>query len=266
MSQKILFETTNHIATITLNRPEVKNALTGAMCNELADIIKALKDDDSIRVLVIKANGSDFCVGADLKELSCELPRSPVERGRLLGDKVRGSAWPIFLGLHELSLPIIASVRGHTIGAGAQMLLSADLCIASNTTRVLMPQANLAHPVDHGESYYLPRKVGLAKAMELTLLAEPISGEEAARIGLVNWCVADKTLEQKTQQVARKLASAAPLAIREIKSLLLQSQQNSIYQQYTCEAEALSRCASSNDFLEAISAFTEKRKPDFKGC
>lgn len=265
MSQKILLEVQNHIATITLNRPEVKNALTEPMCAELAKIIKALKDDTSVRVVILAAIGNDFCVGADLKELSNGLPEDTVERGEIMQGKVKNVAWPIFQGLHELPQPIITCVRGHAIGAGAQMMLSSDLCIASTTTRFLLPQANLAHPVDHGESYYLPRKVGLTKAMQLTLLAETLSGEEAAGIGLVNWCVEDTNLEQKTEEVAEKLANAAPLAIREIKSLLLQSGDNSLYQQYAIEADALKRCASSDDFMEAITAFTEKRKPSFKG-
>lgn len=265
MTQDILLDKHQRIATIAFNRPTVKNALTNAMCTGLADIIAQLKDDSSVNVVVLTGKGQDFCSGADLKEMSLEMPPNPNERGELMADKVRKLSWPIFLGLASLPQPILTSVRGYAIGAGAQMMLSADLCIASTTTRFILPQVNLAHSIDHGESYYLPRKVGLAKAMQLTLLGDTLSGSEAEKIGLANWCVEDQELEEKTRQVAEKLASAAPLACREIKALLNNSAKKTLHEQFTAEAEALGRCTSSNDFEEAITAFVQKRKPVFKG-
>ena len=171
---------------------------------------------------------------------------------------------PLFSGLHALSQPIIASVRGHAIGVGAQMLLSADLVIASETLKLLIPQARLAHSVDHGESYFLPRKLGLARTMQLLLLAETLAAADAERMGLVNWVVPDADLESRTAEIVRRLAGVAPVAVAEIKSLVRQSLGNTLEQQFEAEMNSLATCAATEDFPEAINAFVEKRRPVFQ--
>ncbi|MFA5630643.1 MAG: enoyl-CoA hydratase-related protein [Porticoccaceae bacterium] len=265
MSEQILFNKAKGVARLTINRPEVKNALSFAMCNELVEIIGELQSDRDIRVLVLNAKGPDFTAGADLKDMSDALPDDPQARGKMVAGKAREMAWPIFIGLHNIRQPIVASVRGHAIGAGAQFILSADLTVASQTLKLAMPQVNLAHPVDHGESYFLPRKIGMARAMQLTLLAETLTAENAEKYGLVNWVVSDDKLEEKTEEVVERLASMAPLAARHIKKLLLKSLDNTIDAQYAAEAKALAKCAASEDFVEAMAAFQEKRAPVFKG-
>jgi 2-(1,2-epoxy-1,2-dihydrophenyl)acetyl-CoA isomerase len=265
MADEILFDRQDGVAWITFNRASVKNALTKAMCAELVSIVNRLRDDRETRVIVFRGNGADFTAGADLKDVSKGLSTLPAERGAEVAAMARSIAWPIFLGIHELRQPIVASVRGHVIGVGVQVVLSADLTVASETARFLLPQVKLGHPVDHGESYYLPRKIGLARTMQLTLLAETWSAAEADKHNLVNWVVSDSELEKKTEQVVLRLARGAAVALYETKALVRDSARRTVAEQFAEEAYALERCAATEDFPEAIAAFIEKRAPLYKG-
>lgn len=265
MSNEVLCDKQNGVAWITLNRPAARNALTMAMCSELAALVAALHDDHDTRVVVLRGNGSDFTVGADLKDMSQSLSPQPTQRAKDISATAREVAWPLFLGLHTLRQPIIASVRGHAVGAGAQLLASADLCVASETARVLVPQLRLAHPPDHGESWSLPRKIGLSRTMQMLLMAEPLTAADAEKFGLVNWVVADAELERRTSEVVQRVASAAPVALAQTKALLRQSAQHSMKEQLVAEVQALALCVATEDFPEAINAFVEKRVPVFRG-
>ena len=265
MTDDILYDRQDGVAWITFNRPSVKNALTKAMCTELVAIVGGLRNDRETRVIVFRANGADFTAGADLKDISKGLSPVPAERGADVAAMARSIAWPIFLAMHDLRQPIVASVRGHVIGVGVQVVLSADLAVASETSRFLLPQVKLGHPVDHGESYYLPRKIGLARTMQLTLLAETWSAAEADKHNLVNWVVPDSELEKKTEQVVLRLAGGAAVALYETKALVHESGRRTVAEQYAEEVHALERCAATEDFPEAISAFIEKRAPNYKG-
>lgn len=265
MTDDLLFEKQNGVAWITLNRPAARNAFTLAMCDRLTNIVRELQDDHDTRVVVLRGNGTDFTVGADLKEMSSSLSPLSTERGRDIPAIARKTAVPIVTGLYALRQPIIASVRGHAIGIGAQLALSADLCVAAATAKFLMPQVRLAHPVDHGESFFLPRKIGPARAMQLLLLAETLTAEQARDFGLVNWLVADAELEAKTVEIVQRLQAVAPVAAAEIKSLLRHSLANSLPQQFTAEMRSLGVCAATEDFPEALRAFVEKRTPVFRG-
>jgi 2-(1,2-epoxy-1,2-dihydrophenyl)acetyl-CoA isomerase len=265
MADEILFDRQDGVAWITLNRPSVKNAITKAMCAELASIVARLREDVETRVIVFRGVGPDFMAGADLKDVSKGLSTVPAERGAEVAALARSIAWPIFLAMHDLRQPIVASVRGHVIGAGVQMVLSADLTVASETSRFLLPQVKLGHPVDHGESYYLTRKIGLARTLQLTLLAETLSAADADKYNLVNWVVPDSELEKKTEEVVLRLAGGASVALYETKALVRDSARRTVAEQFASEAFALERCAATEDFPEAISAFIQKRKPVYKG-
>ena len=265
MDGDVLFERQDGVAWITINRPSVKNALTAAMCADLAAIVTELRGDDSSRVVVVRGNGPDFTAGADLKDLSSVSSRTAAQRSADIMEMARGMSWPIFRGLHELRQPIVASVRGHVIGAGVQFVLSADLSLASETARLLLPMARLGHPVDHGESYLLPRRIGMGRVMQMLLLAETVSATDAEKYGLVNWVVPDAELEGRTDAVVERLLSGAPVAIRQMKALVRGSASRTYDEQLTAEVESLGICAATDDFTEAINAFLEKRKPAFKG-
>ena len=161
--------------------------------------------------------------------------------------------------------PVIAAVRGHAIGIGLQLVLAADLVVASETARFSAPQVQLAHTLDHGESYSLPRKVGLSRAMQLALLGETWDAASAERFGLVNFVTEDNALEAKTDEIAKRFATGATLAIEGIKALLRTSADRTVEEQLAAEREQISVCSASEDFLEAMTAFGEKRKPRYVG-
>ncbi len=265
MNQDVLFDKRDGIATITLNRAAARNAMTLEMAAALTSAVQQLRDDRDVRVVVLNAAGTDFTVGADLKSMATSLNPLPEERGREVSQLARETSVPLFTGLHHLTQPIVASVRGHAIGVGAQLLLSADLVVASESMKLLIPQARLAHSVDHGESYFLPRKLSLARTMQLLLLAETLTAAQAERFGLVNWVVPDVDLEAKTAEVVQRLAGVAPVAVAQIRSLLRQSLGNTLEQQFEAEMNALATCAATEDFPEAINAFVQKRAPVFRG-
>jgi 2-(1,2-epoxy-1,2-dihydrophenyl)acetyl-CoA isomerase len=265
MSAEVLLEKRAGIARLTLNRPSVKNALTPRMVEDIAAFIAELRADTDVRAFVITGNGADFCAGADLKSMATALSPSAEQRGKDVAEMARQMAWPIFLGMHELQIPIVTSVRGHVIGAGVQMVLSSDLAVASQTAKLTLPQVRLGHNVDHGESFFLPRRIGIARTMQMLLLGETVSGTDAERYGLVNWVVPDAELETKTEQVLQALLAVSPIAIREMKSLVRHSLNRTIEEQFAAEAESLGRCAATEDFIEAIKAFGEKRPATFKG-
>jgi 2-(1,2-epoxy-1,2-dihydrophenyl)acetyl-CoA isomerase len=265
MGDEVQLERRGNVARITLNRPGARNALTRSMCAELVTAISSLRTDTTARVVVLRGSGADFTVGADLKDMADLPARPPGQRGPALTQMARELAWPIVRGLHELRQPIVTSVRGHVIGIGVQLALSADLVIASDTARLLLPMARLGHSVDHGESYYLPRRVPLDRAMQMLMLGETWSAGDAERYGLVNWVVPDERLEEKTDEVVQRIAAGAPVAIQEMKSLLRQSLDRTLDEQLAAEVASLGTCAATADFGEAISAFLEKRKPEFTG-
>lgn len=265
MSPEILIDKKDGVATVTINRPPVKNALTAAMARALTTFFQSLPSDAATRVVVLTGGGTDFCSGADLKELSVSLDPSAQTRSLAVSRQVRELSWPLFLALHDIPQPVIASVRGHAVGAGAQLCLSADLVVASETARISIPQVRLGHSVDHGESWYLPRKVGLGRALQLVLLGDSIGAQEAEKYGIINWLVSDALLEQRTSEIATKLANNPPVALTQTKRLLSNSFGRSLGEQFEAEARAIGVCAASADFVEAISAATAKRKPVFTG-
>ena len=261
MSDAIQFECVGGIARLRFNRPEVKNALSLEMCARVRDIVQQLREDVTCRVLLIEAAGADFCSGADMGDLASMASGTPAQRAELVGQSALEFSHGIFLGLATLDIPIVCAVRGYAVGAGFQFALSADLVVASETARFLAPMANLAHSSDHGESYLLPRKVGELRASQILLMGERIGAHEADKWGIVNWVVPDDGLEAKAEEVVTRLALGAPFALRGIKSLLRQSRTNSIEQQFEKELEMVARCAATDDFAEAITAFSERRKP-----
>jgi 2-(1,2-epoxy-1,2-dihydrophenyl)acetyl-CoA isomerase len=265
MTGPILLDERDGIARITLNRPNVRNALTLAMCRELIELLERLATDADTRVVVLQGSGGHFSSGADLRDVSLSLPGDAQERARIMADQVRTLSWPLVHALGRLPQPLVASVAGHAVGVGAQLVLSADLVIAARSAKFTIPQVKLGHSADHGESWYLPRKVGIGRAMQILLLGEPLPAEDAERYGLVNWLVDDDALEQRTRELALKLACGATVALKETKTLVRRSLGSSLDEQLEAEAHAVGRCAATDDFIAAIDAFLAKRTPVFSG-
>ena len=235
------------------------------MCALLANFIEELGDNTEVRVIVVEAVGKDFCTGADVGGMGTLTEGTPEERTATVHIAVREVSQRIFLALARLPQPIVVSVRGYAVGAGFQFVAMADLVIASETARFSIPQVHLAHTADHGESYFLPRKVGTARAGQIMMLGDKLSATEAERYNLVNWVVPDDTLEAKTEEIAKRLANGASTAVFGMKKLLNSSLQYTIEEQFKAEFDVVGKCVATEDFVEAITAFNERRSPVFHG-
>jgi 2-(1,2-epoxy-1,2-dihydrophenyl)acetyl-CoA isomerase len=255
----------DQVAWITIDRPRAKNALTGAMLSGLTDIVEQLSTDEQVRIVVLRGAGSDFCAGADMGDLASVLASAPHERKTAFEHGMRDGVQPLLRALLALKQPVLASARGHAIGIGVMFLLAADLVIASETTKITVPQVRLGHTIDHGESWLLPRRIGPSKASQLCLLGERMNADDAERFGLANWVTADSELEARTDEVVADLLEVAPIPLARTKALLAASPTASLEVQLQAEVASASACAATADFVEAITAQVERRPPRFVG-
>lgn len=244
------------IVTVTLNRPEKKNAANGTMWNELRETFLEVADNDRDRVLVITGAGDAFCSGADLSSVD-EIARNGMTRMRHIGSTA--------LALHRLAKPTIAKVNGVAAGAGCNLALGCDLIVASESARFSEIFARRGLTIDFGGSWLLPRVVGMHKAKELALFADVISAKEAEALGLVNRVVGPNDLDAFVDDWARRLAAGPPIALSMTKTLLNNSFMVSMEQAIEDEARTQNVNFATADFREAMSAFLEKREPRFEG-
>jgi 2-(1,2-epoxy-1,2-dihydrophenyl)acetyl-CoA isomerase len=226
----------------------------------LADI----ETDDSIRCVVITGAGDHFQAGGDVKSFNEFIKMSPDERRRTFERRVHGLHPTIFL-MERMPKPIIASVRGGAAGFGLSLMMACDMVIASEDAFLTLAYINIGTTPDGSGTYMLPRIVGLKKAMEIALLGDRISAEEAKDLGLINYVVPTGELEAETAKLAKRLANGPTVAIGRTKQLLNASLGNSMEEQLSLEAQNFAACAASNDWVEGVTAFKEKRRPDFKG-
>lgn len=265
MMSDILFDRQGGIATVTFNRPDKKNALTHDMVRQLIAWVEGLEYDDGLQVVLFRANGADFCSGADLGEKAGEmLKESPEVRSAGTRKNIKELSMALFLALDRIRVPVVVSVRGHAAGGGAQLVLAADLVVASETARISLPQVKIGMVTDNGQSYFLPRKVGMGHAAKIMLLGDAVGAVDAERFGLVNWVTADVELEGKTEEIVNRLARGPRQATLETKALLRSSLHLTYVEQFEAERNACGRCVADPDFVEALTAFNEKRKPDFR--
>lgn len=247
------------IATIILNRPDKLNALTEQMLEELSSAIDGIAEDEELRVLVITGTGRGFCAGADL-DMSLFKATSPIE-----ARKDMNLFNEIPLKLRALAKPVIASVNGVAVGAGANIALACDMIIASEQARFGQVFVNVGIHVDSGGTYLLPLAVGVPKAMELMMTGDLIDAREAWRIGMINRVVPPEELEKATKDFAQKIASGPPLALRMIKASVYKTLSSDLAMALEREADNQAILLNSEDNNEGIKAIREKRKPIFRG-
>lgn len=260
--QTISVETANHVQTITMNRPDVYNALDDAMTFELQAALKAAARDGDVRVVILTGAGKAFCSGQDLGALKAKYVPGYVPH---LGDDLRRRYNPVITWIHEMPKPVIAAVNGVAAGAGASFALACDMRIASDKASFIEVFINVGLIPDSGSTYTLPRLVGTAKAMELCCTGDKVGAEEAHRIGLVNRVVAGEDLMTETAALADRLASLPARGIALTKRLINQSFDNDLRQQLEAESFAQETAGMTDDHHEGVVAFIEKRKPSFKG-
>ena len=264
MPDSLLVDRSEGVVTVTLNRPEKKNALRlsefdaiRAICDEVA-----WSPDD--RVMVITGAGDGFCSGADLA------PGGPGEGGiapsvGYSGIQRMTRIHAAALALHRLPKPVIAAVNGVAAGAGMNLALGADIIYASDTARFTEIFVKRGLTIDFGGSYLLPRLIGLHKAKELTFTGDIVTAAEADRMGLVNRVVPAAELMATVGELARRLAKSAPTALALSKEALNRGANTGIHEALAFEAQAQAQCFGTEDMGEAVAAFLQKREPDFKG-
>lgn len=251
-------ERANGVVTVTLNRPERKNALTTTMVEELRSTFDTVARRSDDRVLVLTGAGEDFCSGADLSDTDRPIlgdPHGALGSVRRVGDAV--------LSLYRLPKPTIARVDGVAVGAGLGLALACDLVVATERARLSMIFVRRALSPDSGTSWLLPRLVGAAKAKELSFLGEVIDATTALRIGLVNRVVGHGDLDAAVHEWAGTLAAGPSLALSTTKSLLDAAWSTSFAEALEHEAACQATNLAGADVREAVTAFLEKRQPQF---
>lgn len=250
-------ETTDGVATITIDRPEKRNALNGQVRRELMAALDQLESDSAVRVVVITGAGEKaFVAGADIGEFA---DRTPMEqRAAMEGRRV-------FEAIAAFPRPVIASVNGYALGGGCELALACDLRIAARSARFGQPEVNLGILPGGGGTQRLPRLVGLGRAMRLILTGELIGAEEAERIGLVDEVVDDGDLRARTLELAGSIAKHSPIALKLIKEAVRASAEMPLSAGLAFERELFISAFSSDDRTEGVAAFLEKRPPSFTG-
>jgi len=254
--ETLLVDRADGIVTVTMNRPEKKNAANAAMWNELLATFREIGANDQDRVVVLTGAGGAFCSGADVSGMGGRETHG-LANMRHISD--------VAMSIYRLPQPTIAKVRGVAAGAGMNIALLCDLIVASDNARFSEIFARRGLTIDFGGSWALPRRVGMHRAKELTLLTDIIDAAEADRIGLVNRVVPDADLDKFVDDWASRLAAGPPIALTQSKRLLNNAIGATLGQALDEEGAAQTVNMSTKDTAEAVSAFLEKREPTFQG-
>lgn len=263
MTGSVLLHRDGGVATIVIDRPLRRNALTTDMTGRLTEVVTALVADTTVRAVAITAVGNDFCAGADVGDIAAAISPDPAERAGAFMTGLPGTIHPLVHALLSLPQPVVASVRGHAIGIGVTIALAADLLVVSETARFSVPQVRLGHTLDHGESWLLPRRIGSAHAARMSLLGEPLTGAEAQQHGMAGWVVPDSELESRSRQVLDRLLTLPAPAVAATKRLLVVSPDATLAEQLDREVRESAACAASDEFVAAVSAAASRtgRRP-----
>jgi 2-(1,2-epoxy-1,2-dihydrophenyl)acetyl-CoA isomerase len=259
--QTILFEVSEGIARLTLNRPDRLNSFNVEMHSEARDALGRLAQDREARVLVLSGAGRGFCAGQDLGDRAV----APGGQGVDLGESIERYYKPLVLALRNLPMPVIAAVNGVAAGAGANIALSCDLVIATRSASFIQSFSKLGLVPDSGGTWLLPRLLGNARAMGLALLADKLSAEQAAQWGLIWRCVEDAEFKAAVDALAQQLALAPTRGLARTKQAIYESWGRSFEQQLDQERDFQRELGRSQDYAEGVAAFTEKRNPKFTG-
>lgn len=259
-TENVLFEKKDHVAIITLNRPEVLNAMTSDMFSALRSIGSEVDEDDHVRAIVLTGSGRGFCSGVDVggdRDFSSSAGRRPTF----------GAGDDFVSHLRNIKKPTIAAVNGAAVGAGFSLALACDIRLASEQARFSAIFTSIGIPALDGTAWMLPRIVGQAKALELIYSSEIIGADEAERIGLVTYVTPPEKLLDRSLELATKFARNPPLAVQLSKSLVRQGLgiPYEAYQPHQANASLNNRTFAAHDIQEAARARQEKREPRFRG-
>ncbi len=255
MTDEVLYEVDGHVATITLNRPEQRNAVSPELTTQLAAAMDRFEADPEVWVGILTSNGPMFCAGADLKAIGAG-------RGEELSTDAGGFAGFV---RYPRTKPVIAAVRGFALAGGTELALGCDLVVAGTDAQFGVPEVTRGLVAAAGGLFRLPRAIGQARAVELILTAERLGADEAHRLGMVNHLVEPDAVLDRARELARKICRNAPLAVRESLAIARQALLISDEEGWSRSAEAMDRVRGSEDVKEGITAFIEKRDPTWTG-
>ncbi len=252
------YDVADAIATVTLDRPDARNALDATMKRELLDAFRAIARDRFVRVAILRGAGPAFCSGQDLREASgADAPD--------LAEIVRDAYNPLILAMRRLEKPIVAAVNGVAAGAGASLALGCDIRVASETASFLFSFGRVGLVPDTGATWLLPRLIGPGRAAQLMLLGEPLAAEEALRWGLVAQVVPASDLAAEARAIAARLAGMAPRALALTKRALNRALESTFEEALDYEASLQGIAGRTADYREGVAAFVSKRSPRFTG-
>ena len=253
MSEHVRIERGGGVLAITLARPERRNAITVARYAALADVIEQAQGDPSLRLISLAGEGEDFTAGNDLADFMVAMPRD--------GEEI--AVWRLLRALATNALPLVAAVHGNAVGIGTTMLLHCDLVLAEEGTRFVMPFVDLGLVPEAASSLLLPRLAGRRGAARYLLLAEPFGPEEAHELGLVSHIVPKGGLDDALAKTVAALLAKPAAALRMTQKLLRHGNSDEILERFEMENGHFAERLTSAEVKEAITAFFEKRKPDF---
>jgi 2-(1,2-epoxy-1,2-dihydrophenyl)acetyl-CoA isomerase len=260
MAGTIDFSRAGGVARIALNRPDKLNSFTREMHADLREAVGECERDATIRAVVLTGNGRGFCAGQDLADLSFE-PGNMTDLGAIVEENFN----PLIRRLQALPKPVVARVQGIAAGAGANLALACDLVIAAKSASFLQAFVNIGLVPDSGGTFFLPQRVGVARAMGLAMLGEKTGAEQAAQWGLIWRCVDDDRLDAEVDVLATRLAAMPTRALAAIKQAIHAASGNGLDAQLDLERDLQSQLGASHDYAEGVNAFLQKRAPRFEG-
>ncbi len=260
--ENIIFTVEAGIARLTLNRPDKLNSFTGAMHAELRTALDHVQNDKNVRVLVLTGAGRAFCAGQDLAD-----PDMQKVDGKMpdIGNLVEANYKPLILRLQNLRVPTIAAVNGIAAGAGASVALACDLVVASKSASFLQAFSKIGLIPDTGGTWFLPQRIGMARAMGLALLADKLPAEKAAEWGLIWSCVEDGEFAGAVDALAKQLSTAPTKALVRTRQAMHAAPGHTLEQQLSMEGGFMRELGWSPDYAEGVAAFMAKRAPNFSG-
>jgi len=261
--RNILYSTEGGIARLTLSRPDKLNSFTGEMHAELRDALDRIQADGSVRVLVLSGAGRAFCAGQDLADP--EMSALPDGRLADIGNVVENNYKPLILRLQNLRVPTIAAVNGIAAGAGASVALACDLVVATKSASFLQAFSKVGLIPDTGGTWFLPQRVGMARAIGLAMLADKLPAEKAADWGLIWAAYEDAEFSVKVDAMAAQLAALPTKALVRTRQAMHAAASHTLEQQLSFEGGFMRELGWSPDYAEGVAAFMEKRAPKFTG-
>lgn len=261
MSDTVLLDVTEGVATLTLNRPQALNSFTSELKDALVEAVGRVAEDDAVRAVVLTGAGRAFSAGQDLREHADNLESGDGSPLRTVREQYN----PLVLKLATLPKPVVAAVNGMAAGAGASVTFAADFRIAGDGAKFLLAFANVGLALDSGASWTLPRLIGHARATAMALLAEPVTASAALEMGLVNAVVPDDTVLAAAHELAAKLAAGPTLAYAAIKQQLAFSATATLFDALDKEGDLQNALGRTEDHRNATAAFLRKERPVFTG-